>query len=100
MSAKPSLPKYLPAADDLREILAFRIRTSRVAKGWSQEQLALECGLDRTYVSAVERSRWNVSLSNIEKFATALDVAPWKLLVPVVPEMLGSGEALARDSIC
>ena len=55
----------------------------RVAKAWSQEQLAFECGLDRTYVSAVERSRWNVSLSNIERLASALDVAPWKLLVPV-----------------
>ncbi|WP_425293608.1 helix-turn-helix domain-containing protein [Lampropedia puyangensis] len=42
----------------------------------------MECELDRTYVSAVERSRWNVSLSNIEKIAKALDVAPWALLKP------------------
>jgi len=42
----------------------------------------MECELDRTYVSAVERSRWNVSLSNIERFAQALDVEPWMLLKP------------------
>lgn len=83
MSAKPSPPKNEPVSEDLRGILAYQIRTLRVAKGWSQEQLAFECGLDRTYVSAVERSRWNVSLSNIERLATALDIAPWRLLIPV-----------------
>ena len=83
MSAKPSLPNKKPACDDLRGILAYRIRVLRVAKGWSQERLAFACELDRTYVSAVERSRWNVSLSNIERMAVALDVEPWMLLVPV-----------------
>ena len=33
-------------------------------------------------MSAVERSVWNVSLSNIERIAAALGVAPWMLLVP------------------
>jgi transcriptional regulator with XRE-family HTH domain len=74
------MPKKLPASDNLREILAYNIRVARVTKGWSQEKLALECDLDRTYVSAVERARWNVSLSNIERFALALDMAPWVLL--------------------
>ena len=41
---------------------------------------ALECELDRTYVSAVERSRWNVSLSNMERLAKALGVEVWTLL--------------------
>jgi transcriptional regulator with XRE-family HTH domain len=54
-----------------------------VSKGWSQERLALACELDRTYVSAIERSVWNVSLANIEKLAQALEVEPWTLLVPV-----------------
>lgn len=94
MSAKPSPPKIKPAADDLRGILAYRIRILRVAKGWSQEHLALECGLDRTYVSAVERSRWNVSLSNIERLAQALDVQPFTLLLPV-DQALEALEALA-----
>lgn len=83
MSAKPSAPKKIPSSNDLRGTLAYWIRLRRVEKGWSQERLALECELDRTYVSAVERSRWNVSLANIERLATALQVPAWTLLVPV-----------------
>ncbi len=82
MSAKPSGPTRLPDPDNLREVFAYWVRLLRVQKGWSQERLAMECELDRTYVSAVERSRWNVSLSNIERLAQALDVAPWILLKP------------------
>ena len=63
-------------------MLAYWIRRLRVDKGWSQERLALECELDRTYVSAVERLRWNVSLSNIERLARALDTPIWQLLKP------------------
>jgi len=82
VSAKPSGPTRLPNPDNLREVLAYWVRLLRVQKGWSQERLAMECELDRTYVSAVERSRWNVSLSNIERLAQALNVAPWSLLNP------------------
>lgn len=80
MSAKPRPPTALPLSEDLRAVLAYNVRSLRVGRGWSQERLALECGLDRTYVSAVERSRWNVSLSNIEAMAKALGVPPWVLL--------------------
>lgn len=83
MSARPSPPKKIPAKDDLRGILGFHIRSLRVERGWSQERLAEEAGLDRTYVSAVERSVWNISLGNLEMLARALDVEPWKLLFPV-----------------
>lgn len=80
MSAKPKAPTKLPDRENLREILAYNIQHLRVQKGWSQERLANECELDRTYVSAVERCRWNISLSNIEKLAIALDVVAWQLL--------------------
>lgn len=80
MSAKPAPPTQVPDPNDVRGVLAYNIRMLRVQQGWSQERLALECELDRTYVSAVERSRWNVSLSNIEKLAAALNVEAWRLL--------------------
>ena len=80
MSAKPTPPSRLPDPNNLREVLAYWIRLKRVDKGWSQERLAMECELDRTYVSAVERSRWNVSLSNMERLAKALGVEVWTLL--------------------
>ena len=80
--AKPTPPERLPDPSDGRDVLAYWIRLLRVEKGWSQERLAHECDLDRTYVSAVERSRWNVSLANIERMGAALGVAPWQLLKP------------------
>ncbi len=90
MAKKLTLPP-LPAPDaNLRDVLAYWIRYKRVEKGWSQERLALECDLDRTYVSAVERSHWNVSLSNIERIATALEAEPWTLLRHPLAGALGS----------
>ena len=75
----PSLPLV-----SLRDVLAFNIRSYRVAKMLSQEQLGFAAGLDRTFVSQVERARVNVSLDNIERIATALDVPASQLLqVPV-----------------
>ena len=82
MSAKPTPPTHLPDPSNVREVLAYWIRLLRVEKGWSQERLAHECELDRTYVSAVERCRWNIALANIERLAQALGVEPWTLLKP------------------
>ena len=82
MSNKLQAPAELPDAGDLRAVLAYNIRLFRVNKGWSQEELARQCGLDRTYVSAIERKRWNIALSNIEKMAAALGIPPHQLLLP------------------
>lgn len=82
MSAKLKAPTTLPNPANIRDVLAYNIRMLRVKRKWSQEELAYQCELDRTYVSAVERSRWNVSLSNIELFSKALEVEPWQLLKP------------------
>jgi transcriptional regulator with XRE-family HTH domain len=80
VSAKPSFPANLPNPNEVREVLAYQIRVHRVTLGWSQERLAFECGLDRTYISAVERCRWNIALSNMGKIAMALNVPVWVLL--------------------
>ena len=66
----------------MRHILAHNLRLLRYEQHLSQEDLALACELDRTYVSAVERQVWNVSLANIEKIARVLGVEPWMLLHP------------------
>ena len=50
------------------------MRNLRVAKGLSQEEFAAQCGLDRTYISGVERGRRNISLRNIELVAEGLGV--------------------------
>ncbi len=52
-----------------------RVRTLRKARGLSQERFAELCGLDRTYISGIERGVRNVSLRNIEILALVLGVS-------------------------
>ncbi|WP_386685168.1 helix-turn-helix domain-containing protein [Loktanella sp. R86503] len=64
----------------LRDVLARNLQLHRAERGWSQERLALESGLNRTYLSAVERSEQNISVDNIARLAAALSVDAWVLL--------------------
>ncbi|HZT81744.1 MAG TPA: helix-turn-helix transcriptional regulator [Gemmataceae bacterium] len=52
-----------------------RLRQLRKKVGLSQEAFAAKCGLDRTYISGIERGRRNVSLRNIEVIARTLGVS-------------------------
>lgn len=52
-----------------------RLRDLRKARRFSQEDFAAECGLDRTYISGIERGRRNVSLRNIELIAKTLGIS-------------------------
>ena len=61
--------------------IGIRVRSARLALGLSQEKMALDCGLDRTYVSSVERGKRNVSLVNIHRLASALGVTASDLLL-------------------
>ncbi|MCI5102129.1 helix-turn-helix domain-containing protein [Phaeobacter italicus] len=65
---------------ELRDVLARNLRLFRAERGWSQERLAHEAGLNRTYLSAVERSEQNISLDNIAKLAVAMKVSASELL--------------------
>ena len=55
---------------------------ARKARGLSQEDLAFAAGIDRTYVSGIERGRRNPSLLMIARLAEALGVTPGDLLAP------------------
>jgi transcriptional regulator with XRE-family HTH domain len=68
------------------------IRSIRNRRGVSQESLALQCGLDRTYISGIERGTRNPSLTNILKIATALDVRPAGLFVGIHGDPRGPGD--------
>jgi transcriptional regulator with XRE-family HTH domain len=63
-------------------VVAENVRSLRKAAELSQEELAHEAGLDRTYISQVERRQRNVTIVVLAKIAKALSVAPDRLLVP------------------
>lgn len=65
-----------------REALALNIIRRRGELGWSQEALAFEAGLHRTFIAHVERQARNISLDNIERIAVALNVPVFELLRP------------------
>lgn len=56
------------------------VRELRLAAGLTQETLADEAGLHRTYVGSLERGERNVSVINLYALAAALQVRPGSLL--------------------
>jgi transcriptional regulator with XRE-family HTH domain len=62
-------------------VVAEAVRKARKAAGLSQEDLALEAGLDRTYISQVERAKRNLTVIVLARIAGALKTTPDKLLI-------------------
>lgn len=65
-----------------RAVLAANIIRPRQERDWSQETLAFESGLHRTFIAHVERQARNISLDNLERIADALGVPIHLLLTP------------------
>jgi transcriptional regulator with XRE-family HTH domain len=59
---------------DAKETVAVNIRRLRVARGVSQDDFAVDAGIDRTYVSRLERKLENPTVLVLERIARALDV--------------------------
>lgn len=57
---------------DVRARVGRNMKRLRDAKGWSQEELADQAGIHRTYVSGVERGVRNPTVTVLEKLAIAL----------------------------
>ncbi len=75
--------RQTPEYEQLCNILAANVRRVRRARGVSQEQLAFDAEIDRTYVSQIERSVINPSLLVLHKVAIALKVTVVELLIEV-----------------
>jgi transcriptional regulator with XRE-family HTH domain len=50
------------------------VRAARLSQGMSQEALADQAGIDRSYMGGIERGEHNLALINIDKIANALDM--------------------------
>lgn len=66
-----------------REVLAVNLIRLRAQRQWSQEALAFESGLHRTFVAHVERRVRNISLDNVERLARAFGLEAFELLTPM-----------------
>ena len=64
------------------QILALNLRRLRKEKGWSQEDLAFESGLHRTYISALERAKRNPTIEILDRLANSLKVSAHELIRP------------------
>lgn len=60
---------------DVKKQFGKRLKALRLSKNMSQENLALEAGLDRTYIPSIEKGERNISLEVIYKLAKALDIS-------------------------
>ena len=65
---------------DARERLAKNLRRLRQQRGWSQEQLAFEARIHRTYISDLERGARNPTITVVDKLATTFGVRVGELL--------------------
>lgn len=65
-----------------RTLLARNVVRLRTQRSWSQEMLAFEAQLHRTFIAHVEREARNISIDNVERIAVALGVRVHELLTP------------------
>lgn len=65
---------------EIREVFAQNLKKYRRAAGISQEELAHRAGIDRTYVSLLERRIYSATIDILGKLADALEIEPHLLL--------------------
>jgi len=80
---RSALDERQAMVDDPRIVFGKAVRRARLALGMSQEMLAEEAEMHRTYIGSVERGERNVSLENIVHLARALDTTPSVLLADI-----------------
>jgi transcriptional regulator with XRE-family HTH domain len=67
-------------ADLHRRVLGQNVRRFRQRLEWSQEKLAERADMHWTFISGVERGRYNISLDSLVRLAKALGRRPYELL--------------------
>lgn len=67
---------------ELKKLLSQNIKNKRASLGLSQEKLAFLAGIDRTYMSEVERELANPTIEVLLKISNALGLSPHDLLKP------------------
>lgn len=76
---------------ELRATISEALKRYRALKGLSQEDLATRAGVNRTFVSQIEREQKNVSIDSLRRLANALECE--------VHDLLGSADAGAPKKV-
>lgn len=66
---------------DIVKVFGINLKKYRTELGLSQEAFADKCGMQHTYISAIECYRRSISLENIQGIADALGVETYKLFM-------------------
>lgn len=93
------MPKHATTASQplpLRLVFARNFRLIRTHAGLSQERMAAESGLDRTFIGTLERGLRNISIDNIELIAQAVGIPAHALMDPDLPQQRGLDVTLTR----
>ncbi len=69
----------------VRTLVGWNVRRLRVARGVSQERLAFDAGVDRSYVGGLERGEENPSVDVLERLAITLGIAVAEFFVEPAP---------------
>jgi transcriptional regulator with XRE-family HTH domain len=72
----------------VQALVAWNLRRLRVGRGLSQENLAIDAGIDRTYVSRLERGLENPTVRILDQIAQALDAGIVEFFVVPNPDEL------------
>lgn len=83
----------------LTQLLGQRVRALRIARGWSQEDLAERCRRHFTYIGRVERGEQNVTVEVLGDIASALSISVADLLVADQPKLLADWGVTATDVV-
>lgn len=75
------------SAADYLAVLGRRVQQLRKERGWSQQELAAQAGLDRAYLSTVEKGKQNITIGAAARIAAALDTT----LSALIEEEIGRG---------
>jgi len=84
---------------EVMQLLGQRIRRLRIARGWSQEDLAERCERHFTYIGRVERGEQNVTVQVLSDIASALSVPVADLLAADQPKLLTDWRVAANDIV-
>lgn len=70
------------ASSEILWVLATNLKKLRVARGYTQQELARRCGFPNSYIGDIEQETVNITLANLEALANGLECSAEDLLRP------------------